>query len=191
MTRWRPSSGTDAAGLDRLARNCATIYPIASRCGVFAKTDILPLLNEGCAREDIAASIMQAVVNQTIGGLARGRAIKGKVVFLGGPLFFLHSLRERFTAMLKDMTEAVFPDDGHFFVALGAAYHALNMAPREMSFQDCLTVLEKRSAPQTYGRLPPLVRLRGGAKGLYGAACRKPGDAAGSGKRRGRRLAGF
>ncbi len=148
--------GTDAAGLDRLARNCATIYPIASRCGVFAKTDILPLLNEGCAREDIAASIMQAVVNQTIGGLARGRAIKGKVVFLGGPLFFLHSLRERFTAMLKDMTEAVFPDDGHFFVALGAAYHALNMAPREMSFQDCLTVLEKRSAPQTYGRLPPL-----------------------------------
>ena len=152
--------GTDAAGLDRLAQGHATIYPIASRCGVFAKTDILPLLNEGCAREDIAASIMQAVVNQTIGGLARGRAIKGKIVFLGGPLSFLPSLRERFTAMLKEMREAVFPEDGHFFVALGAAYHAMDMSPQTFSFADCLTVLEERGAAQTYGRLPPLFASR-------------------------------
>ena len=99
--------GTDAAGLNALALRYGTIYPIASRCGVFAKTDILPLLNEGCAREDIAASIMQAVVNQTISGLAHGRAIRGKVVFLGGPLFFLSFLRERFQATLKEMREAV------------------------------------------------------------------------------------
>lgn len=152
--------GTDAAGLDRLAQKHSTIYPIASRCGVFAKTDILPLLNEGCAREDIAASIMQAVVNQTISGLARGRAIRGKIVFLGGPLFFLPSLRRRFTAMLKEMREAVFPEDGHFFVALGAAYHAMTMRPQSLSFARCLSVLEGRGAEQTYGRLPPLFTSR-------------------------------
>lgn len=148
--------GTDAGGLDRLALRHTTIYPIASRCGVFAKSDILPLLNEGCAREDIAASIMQAVVSQTIGGLARGRPIKGKVVFLGGPLFFLASLRERFTAQLAEMTEAVFPEDGHFFVALGAAWHARDMAPAPFSFARALERLEHGTPPDGCGRLPAL-----------------------------------
>ena len=116
---------TDAAGLDALAQECKTLYPIASRCGVFAKTDILPLLNEGCTREDIAGSIMQAVVNQTISGLARGRDITGKVVFLGGPLAFLPSLRERFVQTLDlDAQHAVFPDKAEYFVALGAALYA-------------------------------------------------------------------
>ena len=116
---------TDAAGLDMLAASHKTIYPIASRCGVFAKTDVLPLLNEGAAREDIAASIMQAVVNQTISGLARGRPIEGKVVFLGGPLTFLQSLRECFVTTLGLTEEtAIFPEYGEFFVAIGAALHA-------------------------------------------------------------------
>ena len=148
--------GTDAGGLDALALRHKTIYPIASRCGVFAKSDILPLLNEGCAREDIAASIMQAVVGQTIGGLARGRPIRGKVVFLGGPLFFLASLRERFVAQLAEMTEAVFPEDGHFFVAFGAAWHARHMAPSTFSFKRALDLLEHGAAPDACGRLPAL-----------------------------------
>ena len=148
--------GTDASGLDRLALRHKTIYPIASRCGVFAKSDILPLLNEGCAKEDIAASIMQAVVSQTIGGLARGRPIKGKVVFLGGPLFFLASLRERFTSQLSEMTEAVFPDDGHFFVALGAAWHALHLASPGFSFERALKLLERTARAGGCGRLPAL-----------------------------------
>jgi predicted CoA-substrate-specific enzyme activase len=80
---------TDANGVNELAKNYKTIYPIASRCGVFAKTDVQPLINEGAAKEDIAASIFQAVVNQTIAGLAAGRKIKGNIAFLGGPLFFL------------------------------------------------------------------------------------------------------
>ncbi|GIP53134.1 BadF/BadG/BcrA/BcrD ATPase family protein [Paenibacillus vini] len=87
---------TDPAGLNELASRYETIYPIASRCGVFAKTDIQPLLNEGARREDIAASIFQAIVNQTISGLACGRPIRGKVALLGGPLTFLPMLRERF-----------------------------------------------------------------------------------------------
>ena len=87
---------TDTAGLNELAKNYTTIYPIASRCGVFAKTDIQPLINEGAAKEDIAASIFQAVVNQTISGLACGRPIRGHVAFLGGPLNYLSELRTRF-----------------------------------------------------------------------------------------------
>ena len=148
--------GTDAGGLDALALSHKTIYPIASRCGVFAKSDILPLLNEGCAREDIAASIMQAVVGQTIGGLARGRPIRGKVVFLGGPLFFLASLRERFKAQLAEMTEAVFPEDGHFFVALGAAWHGRDMAATDFSFSRARQALERGTPPDGCGRLPAL-----------------------------------
>jgi activator of 2-hydroxyglutaryl-CoA dehydratase len=87
---------TDPNGLDRMAENHRTVYPIAARCGVFAKTDIQSLLNEGARREDIAASIFQAVVSQTISGLARGRKIRGKIAFLGGPLYFLPQLRLRF-----------------------------------------------------------------------------------------------
>lgn len=82
---------TDAAGLNEYAKNYKTIYPIASRCGVFAKTDIQPLINEGVSKEDIAVSIFQAVVNQTISGLACGKPIRGNVAFLGGPLYFMVS----------------------------------------------------------------------------------------------------
>jgi len=113
---------TDAMGLNELAKKYTTMYPIASRCGVFAKTDVQPLLNEGAAKEDIAASVLQAVVNQTIGGLACGKPIKGNVAFLGGPLYFLSELRKRFIETL-DLTEReiVFPKDSQLFVAIGAA----------------------------------------------------------------------
>ena len=112
---------TDAAGLNEMARSYETIYPIASRCGVFAKTDIQPLINEGAAKEDIAMSIFQAVVNQTISGLACGKPIRGKVAFLGGPLYFLDQLRACFikTLNLKD-DEIVFPENSQLFVAMGA-----------------------------------------------------------------------
>ena len=113
---------TDTAGLNEMAKNHTTIYPIASRCGVFAKTDIQPLINDGAAKEDIAASIFQAVVNQTISGLACGRPIRGKVAFLGGPLTYLPELRTRFieTLNLKD-DEIIIPPEAHLLVALGAA----------------------------------------------------------------------
>ena len=112
---------TTTEGLNELAKNGTTIYPIASRCGVFAKSDIQPLLNEGAKKEDIALSIMQAVVNQTISGLACGKPIRGNVIFLGGPLNYLSMLRERFikTLDLKD-EEVIVPDNGKLFVAIGA-----------------------------------------------------------------------
>jgi len=113
---------TDTAGLNELAKGYKTIYPIASRCGVFAKTDVQPLINEGARKEDIAASIFQAVVNQTISGLACGRPIRGNVAFLGGPLNYLSELRTRFieTLNLKD-DEIIVPDEAHLLVAKGAA----------------------------------------------------------------------
>lgn len=113
---------TDAQGLNILARDAENIYPIASRCGVFAKTDIQPLINEGAKKSDIAASIFQAVVDQTISGLACGKPIRGKVTFLGGPLHFLDSLRERFikTLNLKE-GEYFAPENSEIYVALGAA----------------------------------------------------------------------
>ncbi len=113
---------TDTAGLNELAKNYTTIYPIASRCGVFAKTDVQPLLNEGARKEDIAVSVMQAVVNQTISGLACGRPIRGNVAFLGGPLNYLSELRKRFieTLNLKD-DEIIIPENAHLLVAMGAA----------------------------------------------------------------------
>lgn len=113
---------TDAQGLNDMAKNHKVIYPIASRCGVFAKTDIQPLLNEGAAKEDLAASIFQAVVNQTISGLACGKPIRGNVAFLGGPLYFLSELRSRFTETLKlKDNEVIFPENSQLFVAMGAA----------------------------------------------------------------------
>ncbi len=117
---------TDTQGLNDLAKNHNMIYPIASRCGVFAKTDIQPLINEGAAKEDIAASIFQAVVNQTISGLACGRPIRGKVAFLGGPLTYLPELRNRFveTLHLKD-DEIIVPEEPHLLVAAGAALDSL------------------------------------------------------------------
>jgi len=113
---------TDASGLNEMAAGYEVIYPIAARCGVFAKTDVQPLLNEGAKKEDIAASVLQAVVNQTISGLACGKPIKGKVAFLGGPLFFLPELRKRFieTLNLED-EDVIFPENSQLFVALGAA----------------------------------------------------------------------
>ncbi len=139
--------GTDVQGLNELAKHYSTIYPVAARCGVFAKTDIQILLNEGARKEDIAASIFQAVVNQTIGGLARGRAVKGNVAFLGGPLYFLSELQKRFKETLKLSDEqAIFPPHAQFFVAMGAAlasktgeilslpnfiYHLKNLAPSD------------------------------------------------------------
>ncbi len=118
---------TDTAGLNELAKSYKVIYPIASRCGVFAKTDVQPLLNEGSRKEDIAASIFQAVVNQTISGLACGRPIRGKVAFLGGPLSYLPELRKRFieTLELKD-NEILIPENAHLLVAKGAALDSLN-----------------------------------------------------------------
>ena len=116
---------TDAAGLNVLAKDAETIYPIAARCGVFAKTDVQPLINEGARREDIAASIYQAVVNQTISGLACGKPIRGHVAFLGGPLHFMDQLRERFivTLKLKD-DEIIVPENSQLFVAAGSAFSA-------------------------------------------------------------------
>ncbi|MBE6030379.1 MAG: 2-hydroxyglutaryl-CoA dehydratase [Clostridiales bacterium] len=113
---------TDASGLNEAAKSHKIIYPIAARCGVFAKTDIQPLINEGAAISDLSASIFQAVVNQTISGLACGRTIKGNVAFLGGPLSFLSELRKRFIETLNLSEEQViFPEDAKYFVAIGAA----------------------------------------------------------------------
>jgi len=113
---------TDAAGLNEKAKDFETIYPIASRCGVFAKSDIQPLLNDGARKSDIAASVFQSVVNQTISGLACGKPIRGKVAFLGGPLYFLSELRKRFELTLN-LTEKtmLFPENANLFVAMGAA----------------------------------------------------------------------
>ncbi|MDR0485548.1 MAG: 2-hydroxyacyl-CoA dehydratase [Elusimicrobiota bacterium] len=155
---------TDAAGINELAKNHKTIYPIAARCGVFAKTDIMPLLNEGAAREDIAASILQAVVNQTIGGLARGRSIKGNVAFLGGPLFFLSELRERFIKSLNLAAENIFfPNNAHFFVAFGAALLGAKLKNTvEISFKQLRKrfeyLKEKGGVLQNPDSLPPLFK---------------------------------
>ncbi len=113
---------TDATGLNELSEKHDTIYPIAARCGVFAKTDIQPLINEGAKRENLAASIFQAVATQTISGLACGRPIKGNVAFLGGPLHFLPELRERFVSLLSlSDDEIIIPENSHLFAAIGAA----------------------------------------------------------------------
>ncbi|MGD9569881.1 MAG: acyl-CoA dehydratase activase-related protein [Sedimentibacter sp.] len=126
---------TDAVGLNELSKKHNTIYPIASRCGVFAKSDVQPLLNEGARQEDIAASIFQAVVNQTISGLAQGRPIKGNVAFLGGPLFFLSELRERFKETLNlNSRNSVCPEDANYYVAMGAAL--LSSDNEELKFND-------------------------------------------------------
>ncbi len=116
---------TDATGLNEYAKTYDTIYPIAARCGVFAKTDIQPLINEGATKPNLSASIFQAVVNQTISGLACGKPIKGNVAFLGGPLHFLDQLRETFIRTLELKDEAIIaPDHSHLFAAVGAALHS-------------------------------------------------------------------
>lgn len=117
---------TDAMGLNKYAEHYRVLYPIAARCGVFAKSDIQPLINDGVAKEDIAASIFQAVVNQTISGLACGRKIRGNIAFLGGPLHYLPELRKAFirTLRLKD-EEIIIPADAHLFAAKGAAFYSM------------------------------------------------------------------
>ena len=152
---------TDATGLNALAKSHTIIYPIASRCGVFAKTDVQPLLNEGAKKEDIAASIFQSVVTQTISGLACGRPIRGNIAFLGGPLQYLSELRQRFYETLNLKDEAIIlPDDAHLFVAKGCAICA------EEECEEALTLSEVISRFESFGetsvceveRLAPLFK---------------------------------
>ncbi|WP_419061977.1 acyl-CoA dehydratase activase-related protein [Ellagibacter isourolithinifaciens] len=151
---------TDAGGLNELAQNATTIYPIASRCGVFAKTDVQPLLNEGACKEDIAASIFQSVVTQTISGLACGRPIRGYVAFLGGPLQYLPELRKRFYETLElDEEHRIVPDNAHLFVASGCAIAgAASETVRAEKLSDVLDRLKNLGDIQgsEVVRLPPL-----------------------------------
>jgi len=135
--------------MDELSLKAERIYPIASRCGVFAKTDIQPLLNQGAAKADIAASIFRAVVNQTIAGLAQGRRIKGKVMFLGGPLSFNMGLRHQFKHVLKlDDENAIFPDYARVSVALGAAFYAEGLG-ESFTLADLIRRVETATATVT------------------------------------------
>lgn len=137
--------GVDAAALDKLSFQSERIYPIASRCGVFAKSDIQPILNQGGRREDVAASIYQAVVDQTIAGLTQGRELKGKIVFLGGPLFFLKGLRERFIQTLGlDEENAIFPENAECFAAIGAALCAADYS--KTKFDELLSHLDNSTS---------------------------------------------
>lgn len=149
---------TDAAGLNEMAKKAETIYPIAARCGVFAKTDVLPLLNEGAAKEDIAISIFQAVVDQTIGGLACGRNINGNVAFLGGPLYFLSELRVRFIETLGlTENEIIFPENPQLFVAMGAALMSKEQKP--VAVKELCDKLAELQKSKIKSEIPPLPRL--------------------------------
>ena len=127
---------TDASGLNEYAKNYKALYSIAARCGVFAKSDIQPLINEGATKEDLAASIFQAVVNQTISGLACGKPIRGHVAFLGGPLHFLSELKQAFIRTLKlDEEHTIAPNHSHLFAAIGSALNSegnLDISLQEM-----------------------------------------------------------
>ena len=148
---------TDSAGLNKLAKNHTVIYPIASRCGVFANTDVQPSINEGAAKEDIAASIFQAVVNQTISGLACGRPIRGNVAFLGGPLNYLSELRQRFIETLHLTDEQIIvPDEAHLLVARGAALDSLDMKPISVEKLKAKIQMLKTSHDTTTNPLKPL-----------------------------------
>ena len=142
--------------LDALSLKHEKIYPIASRCGVFAKSDVQPILNQGGRKEDVAASIFQAVVDQTVAGLTQGRELKGKIVFLGGPLHFLKGLRARFVETLQlDEDHAIFPEDGDCFAAMGAALCSGDYEPRP--FEELLRLLEEsRDVTSTVDTMPPL-----------------------------------
>ncbi|MCD7981880.1 MAG: 2-hydroxyacyl-CoA dehydratase [Clostridiales bacterium] len=131
---------TDASGLNEYAKGYKALYPIAARCGVFAKSDIQPLINEGATREDLAASIFQAVVNQTISGLACGKPIRGHVAFLGGPLHFLSELKTAFIRTLKlDDEHTIVPENSHLFAAIGSALNYKEES--QISLQDLLNKL--------------------------------------------------
>lgn len=150
---------TDATGLNELSKNHQLIYPIAARCGVFAKTDIQPLLNEGARKEDLATSIFQAVVNQTISGLACGKPIRGNIAFLGGPLYFLSELRDRFKETLKlEDNQVIFPENSQLFVAMGAALYSSNS--KTISFFKLIKRLDVLNVNQSHEveRLMPLFK---------------------------------
>mgnify|MGYP001629831063 CR=1 FL=1 len=146
--------GVTSEELDTLSEDAEKIYTIASRCGVFAKSDIQPLLNQGARKSDIAASIFQCVVNQTIGGLSQGREIEGKVVFLGGPLTFLKGLRKRFVETLKLGENAVFPENAQYYIALGAAYYAGTLQP--VLLQDVLEKIKNAKPAKRDSSVAPL-----------------------------------
>ncbi|MDR0488615.1 MAG: acyl-CoA dehydratase activase-related protein [Propionibacteriaceae bacterium] len=146
---------TDATGLNDLAAGHLHLYPIASRCGVFAKSDLQPLINEGARHEDLAASIFQAVATQTISGLAQGRPVRGKVIFLGGPLHFLPELRQAFERTLEGQaTECIVPESAQLFVAMGAAEKASTTVMSLEELSDRLT--NRRHLVPESGRMAPL-----------------------------------
>ena len=148
---------TDAGGLNELAKKATNIYPIASRCGVFAKSDVQPLLNEGAAPSDVAASIFQAVANQTVSGLACGHPIRGYVAFLGGPLQYLSELRHRFYVTLDlDKEHRIVPKNAHLFVATGAAL--AGESDKHVTFAKVIDALENLGDMQgsEVARLDPL-----------------------------------
>ena len=149
---------TDASGLNDYAKSYKAIYPIAARCGVFAKSDIQPLINEGATREDLAASIFQAVVNQTISGLACGKPIRGHVAFLGGPLHFLPELKNAFVRTLRLTDEYIIdPENSHLFAAIGSAMSAEQEAGVDIN--DLIERLQKGvSMDHEVQRLEPLFR---------------------------------
>lgn len=143
--------------MDNLSLKHENIYEIASRCGVFAKTDIQPLLNQGARKEDISASVFQSVVNQTIGGLAQGRSIEGKIMFLGGPLYFCKGLRERFikTLKLKD-NDVVSPENAQVFVAIGSAIYSKENN-KKYEYEELLNIIkENHNEISTMNIIDPL-----------------------------------
>ena len=150
--------GITADELDELSLHAQKVYPIASRCGVFAKSDIQPLLNQGARREDVAASIFQAVVDQTVSGLAQGRTIEGKVLFLGGPLFFLKGLKNAFKKTLGlDEKHAVFPPEAPVFVAYGCAIYAAS-AEDSFKIEDIIDRISNAKASDDIVTGEPLFR---------------------------------
>ncbi len=146
---------TDAAGVNELAKNYEKLHDIASRCGVFAKSDIQPLLNQGARKEDIAASIYQAIVNQTIGGLSQGKKIQGRVAFLGGPLTFSSELRRRFIEYLN-LEDVFTPEDGEIFVGIGAALEAADSPVTIQSLIDRIQAYREQHSDDKQNRLEPL-----------------------------------
>ena len=140
--------------MDAAAQRAEKTYTIASRCGVFAKSDVQPLINQGAKAEDISASIYQAVVNQTIAGLAQGRPIKGNVLYLGGPLTFSRVLRESFDHTLG--VQGTCPENSLLYVALGAAFYS----DQEFDLNQVADDLQKHGAAETYRSLPPLFSSR-------------------------------
>ena len=150
--------GVSVDELDKLSLKAEKIYPIASRCGVFAKSDIQPLINQGARKEDIAASIFHSVVDQTVSGLAQGRKIEGKVLFLGGPLSFIQGLRNAFTSTLHlDEEHAIFPPLGPVFMALGAALYS-QTTNKTYSLKELISLIENTDMSGNFVVTEPLFK---------------------------------